>query len=552
MKKYLLIALASMLLSGLNAFSCNKDMQKLADKVSVRCNPDPIALKGGAVQTDLSINFPPKYFNKKAVVVATPVFVYDGGEIEGAPLKYQGEKVVNNYRVVRYLGGIVNEHIVLPYKEGMAQGKLEIRAKYSTNNGKKWIDLPVKVVASGCNLTENLAGNGGCYEYKSDNYQEVITRRTQGQIMYMINSAEVRNSELKGESITEFQKSLTEADGNERDKIKNIDIIAYASPDGGEKLNDKLSMNRSQSASDKFKKVVSKKAGVDNVSTNVMSIGQDWEGFKESVEKSNIQDKDLILRVLSMYSDPEVREKEIRNIASVYEEVANEVLPLLRRARFIANIEHTNYSDEELEALIKEDIDVLDEEALLKAATLCDDNADKKVLYEKAVSKFKSSRAQFNLACLALDNQENAEAEEAVRKCDAGDPEVANLAGVCAMRKGNADDAKEFFKKAGTECAKKNLGTYDILEGNYTAAIINCGNESCDAALARLLDGDTDAAMKCIEKDDSAKANYIKAICLCKAGDIDNARAALKKACEADAELAKRAETDIELAALRQ
>lgn len=547
MKKLFFIVSAAVIALGMTSCASAEKMAKMADEVTVQCNPSPLVMKGGKVEADLAVKYPKDYFQAKAIAEITPVLVFEGGEEAMEPIMFQGEKVKNNYRVVMKGGGVVSQHVCFPYKEGMIKSHLELRGRASTNNGKTWVTLPTKKVADGCNITETLACRG-FYGPKDSGYEEVITYSPEGQVMYQVNSSTVRNSEYKNESVKELIKSINEIYGNDREILKSIDIVAYASPEGGEEFNDKLSRNRSRSAKDAFEKIA-KNEELDGVRRNVQSVGQDWEGFQEMVSSSDIEDKDLILRVLGMYSDPDVREKEIRNMSSIYQDLKKDVLPQLRRARFIANVEYRNYSDAELIELINRNSDVLDETALLKAATLCS-KEDSKAIYRKAVEKFDSKKAVFALACIALDERNMAEAQELIGRCDASDPDVMNLTGVFNLRQGNLEMAKKYFSTANTPDAQKNLGLCALKEGDYTTAANKCGDKGCDAAVAQLLNGSTVTALSIVEGNDCPRAMYIKAVCLARQGLLDDAKIALNQAIARCDKLAERAKKDIEFAKL--
>jgi len=525
-----------------------EQMAKQAEQVYVSCNPTPLTVKGGKITADISVSYPAKYFNPKAIMEVTPVIVYTGNEESIEPLMYQGEKVKNNYKTVLSSGSTVKETLVFPYKEGMAKSYLELRAK-CTLDGKKWINLPTKKVADGCNITETLAPMKGYYALKDHNYQDIIMMTPEGQILYRINSSEVRSSELKGNSIIAFREALKDAAKNERMTIQNVEVVAYASPDGPEAKNEKLSDARSKSAEKAYDKVA--KGAVNGIATDVKSIGEDWDGFKDLVANSGMEDKDLILRVLGMYQDPQVREKEIKNMSSVYKDLANDVLPQLRRARFIANVQYQNYTEAELINLINEGSEVLDEAALLKAATLAPKYEDKVAIYNKAIDRFNSERAQFNLAVIALDQKDLDAAYANIKKCNQKDPDVLNLLGVLALREGNASKASVYLNASATDLAKKNLGLVALLNGDYQAATEACGKEGVDAAVANLLAGYPSVALMCVKDCDCARANYVRAICYARQGKSDEATAALNKATSADSDLKARAKTDIEFANLK-
>lgn len=545
-----IITLMSVAVAAIAMVACGsaEDMAKKADLVTVACNPSPLTVKGGKIDADLTVTYPKDYFNPKAILEVVPVLVYEGGEAALEPIMFQGEKVKNNYRVCSKAGGVVNQHVCFTYVEGMAKSHLELRGRATTDE-KKWVNLPVKKVADGCNITETLACNCGNYDFEAHNYQNIIMMNPEGQVMYNINSAQVRNSELKGQSVADFKAALKEVAENERKTLKSVDVVAYASPDGKEDFNNKLSDNRSKSADKAFQKAT-KGADLGGASANVKSVGEDWEGFQALVSNSSIEDKDLILRVLSMYSDANVREREIRNMSSIFQDLAKDVLPQLRRARFIANVEYTNYTDAELQQLIKENADILDEEALLKAATLCSNSADKVTLYKKAAEKFNSERAKINLAVVALNDKDLAAAKNYLAACDQNCPDVKNLQGVVALRENDMAKAAQCFEAAKTADSEKNLGLCAIKAGNYAVAAAKSGDKGTQAALAKLLNGEVAAALASLGDCQCPKSNYIRAICLNRQGKVAEAKEALKKATDACPELAKRAQTDIEFANL--
>ena len=450
---------------GLAAVACSspQKMAEMAENVSVQCDPAVLEVVAGKINATVTVTYPADYFHPKAILEVTPVIVYEGGEAKMEPFMYQGEKVVNNYKVVPSEGSTVKETVSFDYVPGMEKCYLELRSvvKYKTKSA----EFPSRKVADGANTTYMLVDKSGSLDFKADNYQEIIKQTAEGQILYTINSSVVRNSQLKSDSIKDFQAAIDEIKANERKEIVSTDIVAYASPDGGEDLNTKLSDKRSQTAEKAFGKVT-KKHEVD-APVNVKSIGQDWEGFKELVSQSDLEDKDLIIRVLSMYSDPAVREKEIKNMSAVYKTLAKEILPELRRARFIANVEYTNYSNEELLNLIEENIDVLDEEALLRAASVAKSSDTKAAVYKKAVEKYSSARAQYNLAVVYLLSDKLSDAKAALAKVSEKDADYQNAMGVVALREGNYAEAAKYFNASGNESAKENLAVLDILNGKY-------------------------------------------------------------------------------------
>ena len=528
---------------GIAAIACSspEKMAEMAENVTVKCEPAVLEVIGGEINATVSVTYPEDYFHPKAVLAVTPVIVYEGGEVKMEPYMFQGEKVEDNYQVVPSAGSTITKSVKFEYVPGMENCYLELRGVVS--HKKDQIDLPTKKVADGANTTYMLICKKANLPLKADNYQEIIKQTEEGQILYQINSSVVRNSETKSQSVKDFLAAVEAVKANERKTLVSTDVVAYASPDGKENQNAELSDNRSKSAEKAFNKITKKNPF--GVPVNVTSVGEDWEGFQELVAASDIEDKDLIIRVLSMYSDPAVREQEIKNMSAVYKTLANNVLPELRRARFIANVEYTNYSNEELLKLIDENIDVLDETALLRAATLVKDNNQKVALYKKAVEKFSSANGQYNLAVTYIKMDKLADAKAALAKC-ADDADVKNAKGVIALLEGNNAEAAKLFKAADN---KANLAIVDVLNGDYKAAAAKvAGEKGFNAALIALLNGDTApaAALKC----ECPGAAYLRAIAAARNGNADLVKKNLEtvKKCE---KLAARAEKDIEFAQYR-
>ena len=544
MKKALHFVLAAVV--AIAAVSCSsiEKMAKLAENVTVECAPSPLEAVAGQINPLVAVTYPAGYFHPKATLEVTPVIVYEGGEQAMKPLYYQGEKVKDNYKVVPADGSTVKENLHFEYVPGMEKSYLELRG-VAYLKGRSVV-LPAKRVADGVNTTYQLVDLEGVLPYKADDYMEVISQTAEGQILYNVNSADVRQNQLKSESIKNFLAALDEINSNSRKTLKGTEVVAYASPEGGQNLNRKLSDKRAGTAQKAWGKVTK---GHEAANPDVKSVGQDWEGFKELVEASDIRDKDLILRVLSMYSDPAVRESEIKNMSEIYKELKDEVLPELRRARFIANVEYKNFTPEELQALVDENIGVLDEEALLRAAALIKDPAKKISIYKKAIDKYDSDRARFNTGVAYLAQGKTAEAAAAFNKVGADDPDLKNAKGVVALRKGDYSEAARLFLASNNDEAKVNQGALNILTGNYEKAAAQlAGSKGCNSALAYLLNGQLDKASEAL-KCQCPKSNYIRAIIAARKGQVADAKAYLEKACK-DPELAKRAAKDVEFAGI--
>ena len=539
--------------AGLLISSCGspKKMAESAEAVSVSCNPQVLEVVAGNIKADVTVTFPEDFFHPKAVVEVIPVLVYNGGETALDPVMLQGEDVTDNYEVVPEAGGNVSRTFEFEYVEGVENSHLELRMTVIHKDKRIPFTAPYKV-ADGANTTYMLVKQSGSLAYAPDAYQAVIPEQNETQILYLINSATVRPSQLKSDEIKAFQEFLTNLKADERRELISTDIIAYASPDGKEDFNAELSERRAKTASDAFNKKINNKDIAIEANVNTSNVDEDWDGFKALVSGSNIEDKDLILRVLEMYSDPAVREREIKNMSQVYTVLKKDILPELRRARFIANVEFTNYTNDELVALVNDNIEILDEEALLRAGSLLDDANQKVTVYQKAVEKFNSERARINLGVAYLALGKNAEAENALSGvADKNNTYYNNAMGVVALRKADYEAAAAAFNRSGLKEAQYNLAVLDILNGKYADAAAKLkGAASFNEALADILTGDLNAASAVLGNAQCACKSYLKAIIAARQGDADAANAALETASKDEA-LAARAENDIEFARIR-
>lgn len=544
MKKTIKSLSAVILAFAAAACSSPEKMTEMAQDLTVGCEPAVLEVVGGKIDADVTVTYPADYFHPKAILEVTPVIVYEGGEVKMEPFMFQGEKVKDNYQVIPAAGSTITKKVSFDYAPGMEKCYLELRGTVKYNTAST--TLPSKKVADGANTTYMLVSKKGVVDYKTDDYKEVIAQKAEGQILYNINSAEVRNNQMDSKSIKDFQAAIEAIQSNDRMSIVSTDVVAYASPDGEEDKNAELSDNRSKSAEKAFGAVTKKHAV--NAPVNVKSVAEDWEGFQELVAASDMEDKDLIIRVLSMYSDPTVREKEIRNLSAVYQTLAQEVLPELRRARFIANVEFTNYTSEELLELIDSNIDILDEEALLRAASLVEKNDDKLAIYRKAVDKFDSQRAQYNIAVTYINMDEIGRAKNALSKVGE-DSDVYNALGVIALREDDINAAAEYFAIANSKAGVENAAIIDIIDGEYEAAAEKlAGKKTFNAALVQLLTGNNGPAAA-YDKDCPQSA-YLRAVAAARIGDSAVAKAELEKASK-DEELAQRAAKDVEFAQFR-
>ena len=536
-------------LAGVSVMACSspKKMAEDAANVVVTCEPQVLEVVGGKIDAEVTVVCPADYFHPKAILEVTPVIVYEGGESAMEPFMYQGEKVQDNYKVIAKDGATVKERVSFEYVPGMEQSHLELRGVVKFKN--KTYETPVIKVADGANTTYMLASKLAKVDYMPDAYKEIIEETEEAQIMYTINNSTVRNSELRKQEVKDWNAALEAIKSDERREITGTDIIAYASPDGPEDFNTTLAEKRANTADKAYEKIT-KKNPID-APVNVQNVSEDWEGFQELVSASNIEDKDLILRVLSMYSDPAVREREIKNMSSVYKTLAKDILPQLRRARLIANIEFTNYSNEELIALINDNIDILDEEALLRAASITDELDGKATIYGQAIEKYNSERAQYNLAVVRYYQGDMKAAGKELAKV--GNQEccfVKNFKGALALADGNCEEAAGLFKAANNQTSKENLAIIDIYSGDYAAALAKLeGTDNHNLKIVYILNDRLDDASKAITCECPYSA-YLKAIIAARKGDAEAVKANLAKV-ENNEKLAARAAKDIEFSQYR-
>ena len=551
MKKNL-FKILSVAFIGLAILSCSNPskMAKDAQLVSVQNNPKVLEVIADEITATYTMNFPEGYFHPKAILEVVPVLVYQGGEVAAPAFKLQGEKVTDNYQAVPLAGGKASNTVKFAYKPGMEQSHLELRV--AVWNKQKKIEFPSAFkLADGANITYKLVHSAGTTALAPYDYKKILSEKKETQILYEINSSVVRPKELTKEEIKEFKNFLAEVEKDNRREIKSTNIVAYASPDGSIDLNSKLSDKRGETAKKAFDKITEKAPIAAPV--NVSTIAEDWEGFQELVAASTIQDKELILRVLSMYSDPMVREREIKNMSKVFKTLAEKILPELRRARFIANIDYSNYNDEELVELAKTNIEIMDIEALLYSATLVKDFDTKVNIYSRAGEKFKCDRAYNNLVATYLDNNKLADAKIALSKIgNKTSKYYYNNAGLIALRDNNLKNAMEAFKKSDLPVAKQNSAIIDILEGRYNdAAAKLAGTGDDNEGIAFILTNQLDKASKAITHD-CPHAAYMRAVIAARQGNMIEVAKQLAIVYSGSEALKLRSQKDIEFAKFRE
>ena len=533
--------------------SCSKMGELSPDYFTT--NPEVLEAIGGKVPVTITGKFPEKYFKKNATVEVTPVLRWEGGEAKGQPATFQGEKVQGNDQTISYkTGGTYTMKASFDYVPEMA--KSELYLDFKIKKGKKEYTIPSVKIADGVIATSELPTvNSANAAYAPDAFQRIIKQAKEAQIMFLIQQANLRASELKSDSLKAFHKQVVTVAGDTKNyKLNNIEISAYASPDGGVELNTTLAENR-QNNTEKYMNQQLKKGKIET-EVDAKYTAQDWDGFQELVSKSNIQDKDLILRVLSMYSDPEQRETEIKNISSVYKTLADEILPQLRRARLTANYDVIGRSDEEINAAFDTDAKVLSNDELLYAATLTNDNARKEAIYKKTVELYPNDfRAYNNLGMMAYANGDLATAEKYFKQAaskNANAAEVNTNLGLIELTKGNVANAETYLSKStGANTANEALGNLYIKQGQYDRAVQAFGDTKTNsAALAQILAKDYNKAKSTLSavKNPDAYTNYLMAIVGARTNNADLVKSSMDKVKQQDAALAAKAQNDREFA----
>ncbi len=573
MKLSVVLAAASMALSSCNCF---KKMAKYQDEVNLTVTPEILTLNNGVVAADINVTFPEEYFNKKAVIKVTPVIVFEGGEVAGTTKYLQGSKVDDNYTVIdKKNGGNYTQHIEFPYDPRMDECALQIRAEIKCPKGKckefTLVNLndgaiPTKeqaailagndeaakaalakefglTVAYGLNTLQKDLKYGDLMHPMANNFKKVTTVVEKTNLLYAINSSKVTKKNEKNADLNAFKQNVDEQLQNDR-ATQNIAVKGYASPDGPEKFNDKLSKARSESG----KEVVAKLLKDSGLDVDAAAYGEDWDGFKELVEKSDIKDKNLILQVLSLYNSPAEREAQIKNMSSVFSELKDDILPELRRSQIVNSTDIQGKTDAEIMAAFRNGDALSVEEYLYAAETLADEADEQAAILTAASKKYNDARVYNNLGIAqtkAGDKAAALKSFEKAAKLDSSSELSKNLM-LANLANGNTDEAKKYAQAADAE-SKAALAA---AQGEYKAAAQ--GLTGYNAAIADVMNNDLAAAKKAIAKDNSADADYLRAVIACKEGDLKTADAQLKSAVSKNPALAEKAAKDINLKALRK
>ncbi len=559
------VLVAAILLAGCSGI--NK-MVKNAELVNYSVQPEILELHGGEVEVKINGEFPPKFFVKSAELTLTPMIV-DGEKVikELKPIKLQGEKVQANNKVISYdNGGDFAYTEKFAFEESMR--KSELKLKITAAKGSKSVSLPEVKLADGVIATPNLVQftpqvlkgttlkinqNPSVYDPNASVFQREVPETVNADILYLIQQAQLRNSELKKEDLVKMREFLDEIKSDERLKLENVAISSYASPDGALDLNTKLSDRRGSTAENYIKRELKRKKLAD-ADVKASTTAEDWEGFEQLVRASNIQDKEVILRVLSMYKDVEVREKEIKNISAAYVELAENVLPQLRRSKYLVNATRIGKSDEEIAAIAANSPDSLNPAELLYAAELAENQDEKLKLYQAFSSTYPSDwRGPNNEGYIHFMKNDLSAAKAAFEKAKSleNNSYVMNNLGACELLSGNVEAARNYFMGALGADPKVayNLGMIQIKEGDYADAVKNIGNtKDFNAALAALMNGSTNDALAIIDAipSKSAMDYYLKAVIGARTSNNELLISNLKTAISKESSLAGKAKTDLE------
>lgn len=568
MKLSLVLAAAALAFSSCNCF---KQMAQHKDDVKLTCTPEVLELNNGVVAADINVTFPEQYFNKKAVLKVTPVLVFEGGELAAAPVYLQGSKVDDNYTVVgRDNVGTFSHHVEFPYDARMQLSELQLRAEIKCPKGKckefTLVNLndgaiPTKkeaavlagddeaakkaierafglTIAYGVNTLQNDIDYAAMMDPRANNYKKVTTEVSKADILYAINSSVVTKKAKKNADLDAFKANVDANLKNDR-ASQNIAVKGYASPDGPEKFNDKLSEARSNTG----KKTVAELLKDAGLNIDAAAYGEDWEGFKELVEKSDIKDKALILQVLSLYSNSAQRESEIKNMATVFNELKDEILPQLRRSQVVNTTDIQGKTDEEILACIKNGQQLTVEEYLYAADKLAKTPAEQAAILGTASKKYNDARVYNNLG-IAQAEQGDMKAAlasfEKAAKLEATS-EVNNNLVMANLAAGNTAEAAKYAKAADAE-AKAAVAA---AQGDYKNAASNLNGYN--RAIAETMNHNYAAAKKAIANDNSADADDLRAVIATKEGNLNTAEAQLKSAVKKEPALAQKAQKDVNL-----
>ncbi len=535
---------------------CSK-MGNLTSK-DFRVTPTPLTERGGEVPAQMTVTFPQKFMKKKAQVTMTPVLRYQGGEVAGQSVTFQGEKVEGNGTTINYKQGSV-QNLRSNFRYTPEMLKSDLYMTFDARKGKKVVKMPDVKIGYGILATEDLLGRcleGNGAALAPDQFQRIIQQKQEANIKFLIGQANLRTSELQSVGIKDLARVLKEInDDAEGRALEAIEVSAYASPDGSYDVNERLAERRQNVSADYLRKELKKIKMDANIDTRYTA--EDWDGFQELVKQSNLQDKQVILSVLSMYEDPEEREQQIRNMSHIYTDIKDGILPELRRARLIVNYEIIGRSDEEIVAQYKQDPSKLSVEELVYGAnTLVETPAEQRQWNQTLQRLYPNDyRALNNLAQLAYnegDLQQAAQYLQQAKNVNTKASEVNTNLGLLALREGNLQQAENYLAQGfGANTYNEVMGAYNLAKGNYQQAALNlAGAKTNTAALAQLMSNDYAAARQTLQgvKKADAVTDYLRAILAARTNDASSLVNSLRQAIDKDQSLKARAKDDLEFA----
>ena len=553
--KKIYLSLLLLVFIGIISTSCSSSLKPLTPS-HFNVTPSPLETVGSEVPATVNGVFPEKWFNSHATVVVTPVLKYAGKEAYGIPYTYQGDKVAGNGIVInKNRGGNVAMNFKFNYEPEMRESELYLR--FNAKIKGKTVKLPEVKVADGVVATSALASALTADPSDAqDAFQRIIKQKQDANILFLIQQADLRSSELNKSELAAWKRQVKEAYEDPRQNV-DIEISAYASPDGGFSLNEKLAAEREKRTSSYLNSEMKKQEV--NAEINARYTAEDWEGFRQLVEASNLQDKDLVLRVLSMYPDPETREKEIKNISFVFQELAETILPQLRRSRLTANIEIIGKSDDEIMSFWKSNPKELNIEELMYGATLTDDKTEKEKIYQYITANYPQDyRAWNNIGTSFYREGDLNKAMQAYNRAlqvKAQAPEAnVNLA-LLALNENDTEKAEELLGTAsGAKNLEQALGLLYLKNGQYEQAVTAYEDtKSNNAALAQLLTNNYNRAsetLKAIENPDETTA-YLLAVIAARTNNFADVASNLRVAIERNSAMKMQAATDLEFAKYR-
>ncbi len=539
---------------ALSLTSCGKKLgQFSADYFTV--NPNPLEVVGEKVPARVSARIPAKFFVKNAEVTVTPTLVFNGQEVSSQSYSFQGEKERGNNPVISYeYGGTATIPVDFAYNPDMAQSDLMLN--FAVTQGNKRYVLPAVKVANGVVATAAMADvKSVTPAIGADAFQRIINEKYAADIMFLVNQANIRASQLSTDAIKELQREILEANGDTSRRLQEINISSYASPEGGVAFNTRLAQQREENTRSYMERQLNRDRITEFGELTAQFTPQDWEGFQRLVAQSNIQDKDLILNVLSMYSDPEQREREIRNLSDVFEQLAEQILPQLRYSRITASIDVIGKSDAEIMRLLESNPSQLNVEEILYAATLTNDNERKLAIYDKAARLFPNDYRTFNnlgMAQYVAGDYSAAQANFSRAASMGNHPEPQMNLGLIEMLNGNYNKANQYFgSAAGVDELGNALGVYYLKQGDAAAAVNAFGSSRTNnAALAQILARDYSRAKTTLASVETPDATtyYLMAILGARTNNENMLVTNLRQAVRLDSSLAKRAVKDLEFA----